>query len=116
MTVFLTPGWLVEAMLNLIIIHGALTGRSDAGDVVEEELPWQADLIRRAGMEMSGWVDAALRLAGPIHEVVVAGDFEDDGFGRPWRAVAASLSPGVVLTPVAANGEPARFRRAGDHG
>ena len=98
-----------SVMLDALLTHGALTGDPEAAVRVRRELAQQAPHLPRAGLEMAGWLDAALRLEGPLHEVVVAGEEDDAVFAALWRAAAAALAPGVVVAPVAAAGPGAEL-------
>ncbi len=98
-----------SAMLDLILTHGAITGDTGVAEQVSRQLSKQARSIEAAGLEMAGWLDVALRLEGPLHEVVLAGDPGDAGFESLWRAVAPRLSPAVVLLPVPARGADAEL-------
>ncbi|MBD3220650.1 DUF255 domain-containing protein [bacterium] len=98
-----------SAMLDLILTHGTITGDTGAAELVSRELSRHGRLIEAAGLEMAGWLDVALRLEGPLHEVIVAGDPDDAGFASLWGAIAPRLSPAVVLLPVPAQGADAEL-------
>ena len=93
-----------SVMLEVMLTHGSLTGDAAMAEAVSGELANQAGLLKRAGLEMAGWFDVALRLAGPLHEVVIVGDRDDADFNDLWRVATAKLSPGVVVMPVASSG------------
>ncbi|MEZ4386020.1 MAG: thioredoxin domain-containing protein [Candidatus Krumholzibacteriia bacterium] len=98
-----------SVMLDVMLTLAALTGDATAGEAVAGELAAQSALLARAGLEMAGWLDAALRLDGPLHEVVVAGRPGDAAFQALWRTATGSLSPGVVAAPVGADGPSAEL-------
>jgi hypothetical protein len=82
-------------MLQCMLRLAALTGERSYLALVEDGLRAHAHLMRAAGMEMAWWADAALRLRGPYHEVVVAGD--EPGLAR---AVLQSWPPHAALLRV----------------
>ena len=61
---------MLEALLRLAV----LTGREDDLKRVQTSLEAMADLIRRSGLEMTGWLEVGQRWLGPTYEVVLAGD------------------------------------------
>jgi uncharacterized protein len=96
-----------SAQLDALITAAALTGNAEARARASAEMAAQAGLIRRAGLEMAGWLTAALRLAGPLHEVVIAGDPGERVANDLLRTAWSRLSPGVVVVPVPAGGAEA---------
>jgi uncharacterized protein YyaL (SSP411 family) len=99
-----------SVMLDLMLTRSSLSGDIAAVARVSQELAARSRLIAAAGLEMAGWLDAALRLAGPRREVVVAGEPGEAAFETLWRVAARSLTPGSVLASVPAQGAPADLR------
>ena len=95
--------------VDALVTYGALTGHIEALDEAKRQLEAQSGLLARAGLEMAGWLDAALRLEGPLYDVVVLGKPEDERTRALYLAAAAGLSPGVVVTPLPAAGSPDRL-------
>lgn len=93
-----------SVMVDVLITHGALTGNTENMDEAGQQIEAQAGLMRRAGLEMAGWYDAALRHLGPLYELVVAGDLEDGQPGELLATVLRLQSPGVVVTSIPADG------------
>jgi len=93
-----------SATVDALLTAAALTGDQSLRQAARDQLARQASLIQRAGLEMAGWLTAALRIEGPLHEVVIAGDRDDPGFEDLLAAVWAPLSPAVVVAPVPAKG------------
>jgi uncharacterized protein YyaL (SSP411 family) len=63
--------------------------------------------IRERGLEMAGWLDAALVAAGPSYDVVVAGDHaqpQTEALDEVWRR---SLAPWVIGVEIPASGAAA---------
>jgi len=98
-----------SVMLDVLLTLAAITGDGDLHDEVERQLAAHASLIGRAGLEMAGWLDAALRLQGPLREVVVAGEVADPARLALWRQATASLSPAVVAVPLGPDGPSERL-------
>jgi len=65
------------AMLQALLSAAALTGNRDYRQDVSHAMTVYANLIEKALMEMSWWLDAAVKLNGPFYEVIVAGDSGD---------------------------------------
>ena len=61
------------AMLMLLEKLRALSGKDDFTEPVERALRSHAEMIRQRGVDMAGWLDAALLAEGPFYEVVIAG-------------------------------------------
>ncbi len=89
-----------SVMLDVMLTLAAITGDAAVHEAVAGELSAQSALMARAGLEMAGWFDAAVRLHGPLHEVVVAGRGDDAGFAALWSEATSGLSPGVVTIRV----------------
>jgi uncharacterized protein YyaL (SSP411 family) len=100
-----TPGG-GSATVDAMVTLAALTGREDVRQKVRDQLLAHAGLLARAGLDMAGWLVAALRFAGPLHEVVVAGDPRSAATGELREAALGGLSPGVVVTLLPAEGAP----------
>jgi len=89
----------LDAMASL----AAITGREDLRERALAQVRAHAGLLQRAGLDLAGWLSASLRLAGPLHTVVVAGDANDPATGE-LLAAAADLAPGTLRVPVPATG------------
>jgi uncharacterized protein YyaL (SSP411 family) len=96
-----------SVMLDVLLTLAAITGDGAVHEAVARELSARSALLRRAGFEMAGWLDAALRLQGPLHEVVVAGEPEQRE--ALWREATSTLSPGVVAVAVGPDGPVAEL-------
>jgi len=94
-------------MLNNLLKLAALTGRADYRTRAREVLEAWSGLLEKAGLEMAWWVDAAVKLIGPYHDVVIAGDREDENTRRPTSAVLTLLPASAVVSLVPAGGAPA---------
>ncbi len=62
-----------SALLQAILKTAAITGDTEYYDIVSRTINASSGIIARAGLEMAGWVDAALKLNGPYYEVIIAG-------------------------------------------
>ena len=60
--------------LQVLVRIAALTGDREALAEVDRALSAYADILRQAGLEMAGWLDAAEQRNGPFYEIVVVGD------------------------------------------
>ncbi len=98
-----------SAVVDALVTYGALTGHPEPLTEAADQLARQASLMQRTGLEMAGWLDAAVRLQGPLYDVVVAGDPGDPATEALYRAVAATLAPGVVISPLPAAGPDGRL-------
>jgi hypothetical protein len=101
-----TPGG-ASGTLDALITLAALTGRPEPRTEVEQQLKAHAGLLDRAGLDMAGWLAAALRLESPLHEVVVAGAADDPRTAEILASVRRPLSPGVVSVALPADGPQA---------
>jgi uncharacterized protein YyaL (SSP411 family) len=91
-------------MLDALLRVSALTGDAAARAEVERIASGYADLLRRAPLELAGWLDVALKLLGPYYEVVVAGEPDSPdalGLADAFRRLHPSHA---VLTIVPAGG------------
>ncbi len=97
------------AVLGGLIRYGAITGRTEFHDEARRCLDAWSGLLERAGLEMAGWFDAAGKVIGPYHDVVIAGD-RDDPLTAELRAIAvATLPASAVVSQVPATGPDARL-------
>ena len=104
-----SPGG-ASVAVDALVTYGALTGHVEALDEARRQLDAQSGLLARAALEMAGWLDAALRLEGPLYDVVVVGGQSDEGTQALYLAAAEGLSPGVVITPLPATGSSAQLK------
>lgn len=54
-----------------------------------------ADMIRERGVDMAGWLDAALLSEGPFYEVVIAG--KDGALAGAWNGLSPAWTVGVRI-------------------
>src|SRR5258708_7637330 len=94
------PPWTSANAILLLTLEKlvALTGREDLSKAVGLALHRYADTIRSRGVDMAGWLDAALLFDGPFFEVVIAGPGNalPDAWNRllPSWAVGAQMASG----------------------
>jgi len=98
-----------SSTVQALITYGALTGRQEVLEEARAQLAAAGHVLDRAGLEMAGWLAAAVRLGGPLRTVIVAGDPEAPDRADLLAAAGSSLSPGVVVAPVAGAGPPPRL-------
>jgi uncharacterized protein YyaL (SSP411 family) len=91
---------LLQAMLRA----GALSGNPDYRRDVQRALAAFAELLGKAGLEMSGWLDVALHINGPFYEVVIAGDPQLAATGELAATVLRTWPTHVVVAQVPAAG------------
>jgi uncharacterized protein YyaL (SSP411 family) len=99
-----------SVMLRLSLRLAALTGRRELRDEAVDQLRSFAPLIRRTQLDTAVWFDAALLMLGPLYDVIVAGDPDDERTRELVAAVHRRLSPQAVLATLAANGADERLR------
>ena len=87
------------AMILLLERLAALTGRDDLRDAGRRALRRYAGTLRRNGLDMAGWLDAALLEGGPFYELVIAG--AERSLPEAWSRLLPSW---VVGARVPANG------------
>jgi len=91
------------AMARALILAGELAGRpayrEKAAVMLNAFSPW----LRRFGLEMAAWLDAAMALFGPLHMVVVAGEDTEAMVGEVRRL----MLPNVLLDTRAHEDKPA---------
>ncbi len=104
-----TPGG-ASAALEAMVTFAAVTGQEPARGQARDQLRAHAGLLTRAGLDMAGWLAAALRLAGPLHEVVVAGSPGQKRREELLAAARAGLPCGAVTVPLPAAGATARLQ------
>ena len=92
------------AMARALVLAGELCGRADyreqAARMIGAFSPW----MRRFGLEMAAWMDAASALLGPTHTVVVAGESGADDTRALLALVRGLMLPNVLLVTAPANG------------
>ena len=71
---------------------------------MKDDLASWSELLERAGMGMAWWFDAAARLLGPYHDVVIAGDPADPATGILTRTILERLPASAVMSLVPAAG------------
>jgi uncharacterized protein YyaL (SSP411 family) len=86
-------------MLQALITAAALTSKQAYKREAEKMLRAYSEIMKKAGLEMAWWHDAALRISGPFYEVVISGDN-----GELTGTVRNRLPPNVVLSTVPAKG------------
>jgi len=79
------------AMILLDERLAALTARDDLRGAARKALRRYAGRMRRAGLDMAGWLDGALLAAGPFYELVIAGP------SRPLAGAWGRLLPDWVV-------------------
>ncbi|MCB1184391.1 thioredoxin domain-containing protein [bacterium] len=93
-------------MVRNLVRLAALTGESGYRDEAVAILSGWHDLLRRGGLELAGWLDAQLLVAGPCLDVVIAGDPDDDGTAALLRTYRKVMPAHAVLARVPAAGAP----------
>jgi uncharacterized protein YyaL (SSP411 family) len=73
----------------------ALTSREDFSAAVAQTLARYAESVRRNGLDMAGWLDAALLANGPYYELVIAG--ASGGLSDTWRTLLPAWTSGVRI-------------------
>ena len=73
----------------------ALSGKDDFTEPVERALRCYADVIRQRGIDMAGWLDAALLAEGPFYEVVLAGT--GGSLAAAWNGLVPAWAVGVQV-------------------
>jgi uncharacterized protein YyaL (SSP411 family) len=94
----------MAVMFTDMIKLGALTGETVYLTEVKDDLAGWSGLLERAGMEMAWWFDAAARLIGPYHDVVIAGDPSDPATGALKEAILGLLPASAVVSLIPAGG------------
>jgi len=93
-----------SAMLQAILMAGAITGNTDYHEIVSRTINAYAEIISKAGLEMAWWADTALKLNGPYYDIIIAGD---KGSGSMDKLVATfwKINPAhAALTLIPAKG------------
>ena len=72
-----------------------LTGRADFDALASRALSSYAGAMRQRGLDMAGWLDAALLENGPTYELVIAG--QNGGLSDAWRALLPAWTVGLQL-------------------
>ena len=94
----------MAVMFTDMIKLSALTGETIYLTEVKEDLARWSGLLKRAGMGMAWWFDAAARLIGPYHDVVIAGDPSDPATGVLARSILELMPASAVVTLIPADG------------
>ncbi len=92
------------AMALLLVRAGALSGRAAYRQQAEAMLGAFSPWMKRFGLEMAAWMDAADSLLGPLYEVVVAGEPGADETRALVAAVRKFGLAQVLLITVPADG------------
>ncbi len=61
-------------MVEALVKSGAITGNSGYHDKAGTLVDLYSEIMNKAGIEMAGWLDAAIKLNGPYYELIIAGD------------------------------------------
>ncbi len=99
------------AMLRAISRLAALTGRPSLYSTLDKAFAAYAESARSAKLGMVGWLDAALRDAGPFYDVVVAGAPDDPRTRALIAAYRALAAPWTVIASVPVSGPSAEAER-----
>ncbi|MCK9996514.1 MAG: thioredoxin domain-containing protein [Candidatus Krumholzibacteria bacterium] len=94
----------MAVMFTDMIKLGALTGETVYLTEVKNDLERWSGLLERAGMGMAWWFDAAARLIGPYHDVVIAGDPADPATIALSRTILELLPASAVISLIPADG------------
>jgi uncharacterized protein YyaL (SSP411 family) len=94
----------MAVMFTAMIKLSALTGETKYLDQVKDDLARWSNLLDRAGLEMAWWFDAAARLIGPYHDVVIAGDPADPRTKALSEAALERLPASAVISLIPAGG------------
>ncbi len=87
-----------NAVLLLVLEKLALlSGSDDSSEPVAHALGSYADTIRERGLDMAGWLDAALLSQGPAYELVIAG--KDGALAGAWSGLSPAWTVGVAVGP-----------------
>ena len=100
-----------SVLLAVLLRVAALTGNQRTLDRVDAALASHGDLIRKAGREMAGWLDAAEQRNGPFCEVVVVGDAESARTADLIAVFRKVAPPHAVMIQVPGDGPDARLLR-----
>ena len=94
----------MAVMFTTMIKLGVLTGEAKYLTEVKDDLARWSGLLGKAGLEMAWWFDAAARLIGPYHDVVIAGDSDDPRTGALARTALQRLPASAVVSLIPAAG------------
>jgi uncharacterized protein YyaL (SSP411 family) len=97
-------------VLQTLVRLGALTGERGYQETARQALKRYSGLLAAASLEMSGWFDAAAKLAGPYYDVVIAGEPDDPLTRELIAATLATVPANAVLSAVPAAGAQDRLR------
>ena len=92
------------AMARALILAGELTGRAAYRERAAEMLNAFSPWLRRFGLEMAAWLDAAQTLFGPLYTVVVAGEPEGEDTAALVAEARRLMLPNVLLVVAPAGG------------
>jgi uncharacterized protein YyaL (SSP411 family) len=96
----------MSVMFSAMIKLSAITGEVKYLNDVKDDLAGWSELLDKAGLEMAWWFDAAARLIGPYHDVVIAGDSAD---GALTRGFLGRLPASGVVSLIPAGGANAEL-------
>ena len=99
---------LLDAHLRL----AALKGEPRRFELVASALQAYGGLASQSGLGMAGWLSVALRLEGPLYEVVIAGDpgeLRAEKLREVWRDISP---PWAVRVEVPSEGPSAAMEKA----
>jgi hypothetical protein len=99
-------------MLSLLLRLSALCDDRAFRATAERSLAAHASLIRRAGLEMAAWHDAASLLVAPVLTLVVAGDPTEEGTRALLRTAHALAAHWLHAVAVPAGGAPPALEAA----
>jgi len=94
----------MAVMFTDMIKLSALTGETVYLTEVKDDLGHWSGLLERAGMGMAWWFDAAARLIGPYHDVVIAGDPNDPATTILARSILEIMPASAVVSFIPAQG------------
>jgi len=98
-----------SVMLQTLVRLAAMTGETVYRDDAARTLTRYSGLLSSAALEMSGWFDAASKLAGPYYDVVIAGDPGDPLARELIAATLATVPANAVIASVPAGGAQGRL-------
>ncbi|MDP8206078.1 MAG: thioredoxin domain-containing protein [Candidatus Electryonea clarkiae] len=93
-----------SAMLNVLLRLSALTGNQTYRKDVERMLGAYSDMVNKSGLEMALWLDVAQNYEGPFHEVIIAGQLDDNNTNAMINVFRGLLPSYAVLTLIPPDG------------
>jgi uncharacterized protein YyaL (SSP411 family) len=97
-----------SAMVTLLGRLSVATGNRQDERLSATALRTYSNIMRERGLEMAGWLDAALTMGGPTYDTVVCGDPRSVGtqaLTAAWRGLLAPWVTGVASRCDEASGE-----------